>query len=1054
MMKVRPLYLTALLVLATLIISSFVGSMNFNDEMDPAVKAAPTRKAGENLEIENMTYTISYTTGAEEWDTIWIWDNAALEIIGSTLRAKRIICKADTVNTTFKMVNFEGTKSLLSVTEGIVNLKMDKIEIVNSTISVANGTEFIDKGEDGGNAEISLFTKSSDLRINNSELSVRAHNGGLGNLNQYAGDGGKATLVVGANISNRNEVEISGSRIVIEGGAGGNGYDTNSGAGAGGHANIYIDGYKTNLRNCQMITKGGKAGAHSEANPGEYGGDSSMNINSENDVTMHTLNMESVVGINTNLDQERTSFIIVKSRNGYILWDHEKIENEKMDTLSYVTVDTINIDSRLGGHLHQVDTGAPPQPLGSGALKVYWWANVVVKDKYGDPLRDAKITYMIDTDPQPYPREGPDIVTDDNGYADIEIVAREGRDWKKYTFEGVLIAGDALGSSDIIRFDQNQNERVPIEIIRMTLDLVEPPLHKPVGARVHFEGIAFVALGSHNTMTNVTLLLDGEVIGYAEDVSDEGAPPYSKWEAYWDSETVPNGLYTLTLLGRDTAYEVSVPRVINIDQFSVNHRPTLDLVTISDTSGSYELKKGEKADIHVNQEDSTIFFDVEVYEVDMLSTILQVGQGIKIIKATVDLIHTSSGSLVIDDKVIGEDDIEKINLTGGYGLSFEIDANKKPGTDEPLSGGEYKVSFRIQDDGDLVSLEEHVFFDLYFDFYPKPVLYIEGPPPIRPDVDREFPEKSFVVETVESHKYTARFNLTDSSDRDDPLWRGDQIEDKSWSNMRFTVEILNPTGGSVIAFGPDEKGSGFVYEFDVSDVKDGEEGIFTIMITCKDQTDLEKTLTLKMRITHNPPPEDVGVFEQTWGIPYGPISYAFFVLFFLVIAGYAGSFLYIQSKNNKEKNSKMALLEKKRKEDEKKKGSSAIEDEFTAGRVQDSRSYLKKSGGEKGKDEFMKELKAAEQTAEVKEGTLESDQTSTSESPEPPKPQEAAAVPQQEPPKPPTPQPAAAPQAPPPPSPAQQQAPAPPQPPAPTPPMQQAPPTPVPQVQKPPQPGQ
>jgi hypothetical protein len=1031
--------------------SSFIVSVNFDNEPGSQVSAAPTRKAGEDLNIENMTYTISYLTGAEEWDTIRIKDNGALEIIGSTLRAKKIICGSNTENTSFRMVNYEGTKSLLSITEGIVNLKMDKIEIVNSTISVSNGTEFIDKTEDGGNAEISLFSLSTDLRINNSQLSVRAHDGGLGDIDAYAGDGGDAILFLGGNTTNKNEVDISGTKMIVEGGAGGNGYDTNSGAGAGGAANIQIDGYRTYLRNCQMITKGGKAGAHSDSNPGDHGGNSNMKIYSQEDATLHSLNMESEVGINTNLETLKTSFIIIKSRNGYVYWDHDKIEGEKMDTLSHVTVDTINIDSKLGGYLHQVDTGSPPQPLGQGVLRIYWWVKVHVKDKYGEPLSNAKITYMIDPDPQPYPREGPEIITDEDGQVDVEVVARENMDWNKFTFEGVLLAGGAAGSSDIIRLDENQNEKVPIEIIRMTLDLTTPDLNKAQGDEIYFVGIALVATGSQNTMTNVTLLLDGEVITYGEDISEEGAPAYSKWEARWDSKTVEDGLYTLTILGRDTAYEVSSDRIINIDQDAVNHRPTLDMVTISDSSDSFELEQDESADIHVNQDDSIISFDVEVYEVDMLSTILQVGQGVKVIKATIDLIHTSTGTVVLDDKVIGEDDIDKINLTGGYGFSFDIDANKKPGSDDPYSEGEYKVSFIIEDDGGKESYVEYVFFDLYFDFYPRPYLYIEGPTPIRPDVDPLFTEDSFVVETVESHKYTARFNLTESYDRDDPLWSDDQYQDKSWSNMRYTVEILDPAGGSIVAFGPDQKGSGFTYEFDVSDVKDGEEGIFTIVVTCKDQTDLEKPLTLKIRITHNPPPEPKGLFGQKWGIPYGAFSYAFLVLFFLVAGGYVGSFIYIQSKNNKEKKSKMALLDKKKKEEEKEKSSSAIEEEFTAGRVQDSRAYLEKSGGKKGKDEFMKELQAAEQRDEVKEGALDSSQPVGSGST---KPQEAAPPPQQEHPKPPM-QEQSLPQV------KEQQPPAASQPPTPTPPPQQAPPTPpvnspppIPQIQKPPQPPQ
>ena len=165
------------------------------------VTATPTRIAGESLEIENMTYTVSYLTGAEEWDTVWIRDNAALIIEGSTLRAKRVICRGDTINTTFKMMGFEGTQALLSVTEGIVNIKADTIDISGSRITVTNGTSTLPNGEDGGDGEISLFSKSSDLKIVDSELNVRAHDGGLGESAKFGGDGGDAYIFVGSNIS-------------------------------------------------------------------------------------------------------------------------------------------------------------------------------------------------------------------------------------------------------------------------------------------------------------------------------------------------------------------------------------------------------------------------------------------------------------------------------------------------------------------------------------------------------------------------------------------------------------------------------------------------------------------------------------------------------------------------------------------------------------------------------------------------------------------------------------------------------------------------------------
>ncbi|MGA1793697.1 MAG: hypothetical protein ACMUHM_07085 [Thermoplasmatota archaeon] len=1067
----KKIVITSLLVLSALLMTSF-STIPIVGGHDNQVLAQPTRAANENLEIENRTYKVSYLTGSEEWDTVYIRDNGTLLIEGATLKAKKIICRAEMENTALRIINHEGTQGLLSITQGILNVKADTIEILGSRISVVNGTTTIPNGQNGGNSEISLLAESSDLVITDSEFMVRGHDGGLGDITNYGGKGGKATIFLGAKGSNK--VLLTRSDLQVEGGAGGNGFERGSGAGEGGEANFDIGAEIIDIKNCNLFTKGGKAGAHSEANPGNFGGNSFIDIQSSNENYIFSSYMESEVGINTNNEPPKQSFIILKSVNKKVLWDHQKSDEQKMDTLSQVVADTLNVDSKTGAELHQVDTGLiTPQPLGAGPLKVFWWARITVKDKYNEPIANAAITYTIAPDPVPYPREGAPIETDEEGKVDLEIIARENQDWNKYTFQAEDFGG-AIGTSDQYRFDSNQNLNIPIEIVRMTIAIVEPEdLTRSVGGFVNFKGTA-VPGNPQNTVQNVTLYVDQEVIGYGEDISDEGAPPFSQWELTgWDSKTVPDGNHELLIIGIDSAYQVRVRRNIHVDQFSVNHKPLLDKVILTDRLGSYELEPRDSEDIHVNQDESVIGVDVEVFEIDMFSTILLLGQGIKVVKATVDLIHVPSGTVILNDKIIGEDDIEKINLTGGYGFSFEIDANKRPGLDEPYPEGEYKMVFRIEDDGGLISDEAWVFFDLFFDFFPWIYMYIE--PNLRPATDPEFIEESFVVETFESHIYTARFNLTDSSDRDDPLWSTDPTQDRSWSNLRFTVEVMDPEGNREVVFGPDSKGAGFIQDFDVTDVKSGEQGIFTLLITCKDQEDLESTLRLKIRVTHNPPPEELGIFGQKVGLPGNLMIVISPTLLVIMILAFVVMFFLVQKKNNDDKNKKMELLERKRKEEEKEKGSSAIEEEFTGGRVKDSRAYLKSSGADKGKDDFAKELQAAQdkgveggQLPEKKQADLPPAKPQEVQPPQAPKPGQAPPVPQQQPPTPPVPiaaapQPAPPVQAPPTPAaPVQQQPPAPPAPQVPAPPaaqpVQRPPVTPppasppAPPVPKPPQP--
>jgi len=932
-----------------------------NSDGAPSASALPTREAGQDLEIVNGTVRFDISTGSREYDTVSIRDNGRLEIVGVTLKAKEFIVKDIYENTSLSITDDDGVPGLLTVQEGIVNVKAGEIVVRNSRISVINGTTTVPNGEDGGSSEIILISLGHDLVLNNSELNVRGHDGGLGETNVFAGKGGDAYLFLGA--ANGGTLLVSGSEFQAQAGAGGDAYTPNSGAEAGGDANLRFSSRSIDMRNCNIFVKSGKAGAHSPTIQGEEGGNADARIESDLDLVIHSSHVEIVTGANSDGSAQKRSWFLIRSRSGKVLWDHAKIEAEKMATLSRVIADTFQADGKLGTEIHQVDTvNEPPQPFGTGKLELFWWAKVLVKDVYGEPLTNAKVTYLIDPDPLPYPRDS-EIKTDQSGRVNLEVVGRENQDYLKYIFQAE-IQGNARGNSDQIRFDDNMNRDAIISITRMTLELVSPDINDFIGEEVIFRGIA---LPGHqdNQMSNVTLYVDEEVIGYATDDSEPGAPPYSLWSLKWDSKTVPDGTHILSIVGTDTFYQVRIDMNIKVNQEAVNHRPTLHSVTISDSTATTTVDPTGKGQVHVSQEESIIDFEVDVFDRDVTSSYLKIGEGIKVVRVTMNFVYTSTGAVILANRIIVEDDIEKVNLTGGFSFSFDLDANKKPGTDDPYPEGEYKVIFSIEDEAGYSSFEEYILFDLSFDFYPKIILFIEAMPVIRPTVDPEEIEDSFKLETENSHTTQVIFNFTESSDRDDTLWSSDPLKDRSWSNLRFTVEIMDQSGKRQVVFGPDARGSGFAHEFDLEGFPENQESIFTIVVTAKDSEDLQSELRLKARILYDPPEVDKGIFGQESFIIYGPIFYIFPALFVLLVGVYLGLFGYVNIKNNKDKKGKMGLLEKKRKEEEKAKGSSAIEDEFVSGLQKDSRKYLEQTGGGKGREEFAKELQAAQNKSEL-----------------------------------------------------------------------------------------
>ncbi|MBN1539693.1 MAG: hypothetical protein JW939_06065, partial [Candidatus Thermoplasmatota archaeon] len=246
--------LISLLILAALLAASF-GTAVLPGDGSEQFNIPPPRAEVEDLKLENVTHTVSYPNN-EEWGNVYIGYNSTLVIEGANFLAKRVICRDETEKTALRILDFEGVKGLLSVSEGVVNVKADTIEVAGSTISVINGTATLPNGAIGGNAEISLLTKDSDLVITDSELNVRGHNGGQG-VTQFGGKGGKAHLFLGT--LNSHKVALTGSRFEVEGGSGGTAFVLGQGSGEGGESTMKISSETVDIKSSTFFVKGGNA---------------------------------------------------------------------------------------------------------------------------------------------------------------------------------------------------------------------------------------------------------------------------------------------------------------------------------------------------------------------------------------------------------------------------------------------------------------------------------------------------------------------------------------------------------------------------------------------------------------------------------------------------------------------------------------------------------------------------------------------------------------------------------------------------------------------------
>lgn len=924
----------AILMLFSLIISSLVimGPISSGEEV-------VTRAKGDVLEIENETVTLSQN---EEFQIIRIKNNGGLIIKRARITVDSITCSVDAVNTSFTM---EDT-ALLSVFEGKVDINAEEISITDSTISVIKGKEGTALStEDGGHAQLFLVSREADLYINNTEISVNAQNGGSGTSSIYGGRGGDSNVLIQAN--SPHGLHIDDAVIHSSGGRGGDNL-AGSGAGAGGNSIFTLESETMTSNRCEILSQSGEAG--STIGQAADGGQSEFQIKSEGDILMYSCNIQSIEGLSSEGELKQKSRLQVKSKTGAFYMDHEKTVEEKIQSLSSLISSVTTIDASAAADLHEVDVGeSPPSQEGGTNIRIFWWAEILVTDIYDRPLKNAVITYTKGSNPQVYPTDAATILlTDDNGRIDIEVEARENDNPVNYFFRAA-IQGGASASSDQVRFN-NENHFTPIEITLMTvkIETVNGEPYEPgmvVGGVASLVGFAIPG-SSGNIMEKVFFEIDDILLGEGEDISGD-QPPFSEWSYEWDTTVHPDGPVDLFVVGKDTGYEVSVKHPFDINQEAINHRPWIHKVRLTDSrESSKEVGIGSATDAYVTQYAPIIYINGTTWEPDWGSSYLDRGKKVDEI-----LIKVFNGGEEIFTKSIFEsdDDIMKINESGGYSFSFAVDTGNYKGTNAPYDEGEYTVKLWAVDDAGLSSADTSFFtFNLTYDFYPHIDMYIEGEdlPSLN---DYEFIQPTFNLETIESHTLKATFNFTKFSDYDSPLFQNRE----SYRDLTITVRIVKPKGGTDEAFGPIKGDDGFVYAFDVEKIPDGDRGTFTILVTAVDADGLQTEKEYKARVLHDPPPEPPTIFPIS--IEYGSAIFAFPILLVILIAAYSSIVIVNTVIQRKDQRKKKALLEKM-KADEKKKDST-IEDEIHGGI--DSKKYLESTGMAKVSGGFTKELSDA-----------------------------------------------------------------------------------------------
>ncbi len=946
-----------------LIVTLLASSVMILDLNSPeiVVDASVTRGGGDTLTVENGTVTITKTSSQEEriWERIEFKDDGKLIIIGTTVVTQEIICREQYKNTSLVIENDGGISSTLTVQRGVFNVKADEIRVIGSTISVSNSTMTLSSGDPGNDCLVTLVSRRSPLVINNSNINIQGQDGAPSGGTGNGGSGGVANLEL--KTPGSDMVNISGSTIEVFGGEGGDSFSPGWQSGVGGDVELFIHGHHVNIRHSLIYGKSGNAGVSGTQSISNKGGDSRMLIESySTDLILSYAHIEARTGSSSGDKEDALSFIDIRARAGGIDWDADKTGDLMRESASSLTGDTIYMEARDGSELYQVDVGDnPPSGFAGTSVRIYWWANVKVTDNTEAPMGDVAIRYIVPPDVTTlYPIDGP-VKTDDLGNAWIEMIAYENDHYNWYTFKAED-QGGASGASDRSRFDSNDN--LEIEIVLSTI-LINTEYDPIIGGIYEFMGTARSG-GTNNIVNRVVIYIEDEVLGEANDLAGVGGVPFQQWNYTFNTEEYEPGEYWFSFIAFDNSYQATLRRSIIIDPEVTPHPAHVTSIKISDPDGRYTLLPGGSTEVHVNQNDNMIDFEVIFYDIDWKSDILPRGEGKLPVTANVAIIYASTGEAVIT-KVI--DEFQRENESGGFSFDFKVDSSKKPGTSEALDDGTYQVTLEIIDDAGKKQIQWFN-FELFFDYYPNSYIFldmIDGKgleKDMIPTVDQILDLDGFFVSTEKSNTIELRFNLTRCNDQDSSKF-GSGL---SWQDLTYTIKVREQGMGAQDVIVVDSKLgiSSAIYEFDVGDVEKDEQGNFELFIEVEDSDGLRDSTKYIVRITHDPPEEEHSLLAMWTGsdffdlLPDDLMAIVNTTLLVLLVGIYMGLLFMFMVKYNGDKKKKMVLIEKKREEDKAARKDSSIEDEVLG--TYDSKKYLKDTGVGKDKDSFVKELAAAQ----------------------------------------------------------------------------------------------
>ncbi len=968
----RTYTLSTVIVTLVLLASSLLLA---GSQMETVATDPGTRNVGQTLYVENGTITIDRASDAEmkKWDKIVFRDDGKLIIKGDLVITQEIICRADFDNTSFQMINDGEWPAKLTVQSGVLNLKADDISIQGSTISVTNESGILDNGENGKESSFSMISRRSDLVINDTSISVSGQPGASG-ANTNGGNGGKSFFTLRA--LGNHDVRISDSDIYIQGGKGGDTFSPGWGSGTGGQVLCNIEGRGINIRGSSLYAKSGSAGAAGAQSFGKTAGNCQMFIESiSTDLYLSKSDLEAEAGTSSSTSVV-LSQIKLTALSGALLWDEGKTGNDRLQSLSSWKADNLQTEAIDDAFLYEVDVGdSPPASLSGTHLSLFWWAQVIVNDNTKTPMENVAIRYYEPSDISTlYPKDGP-AFTDTEGKVWLEVESFKDNLYLFYTFRAEDLGG-ASASSDRVRFNSNSNLDVYINLTTINIQRVSPPPGKRIGGdEVRFQGTA-VSGGESNVVNRVVIYREDEVLGEAKSTAPQGGLAFSSWEFVWNSETVPDGIYSFSFIAFDNSYSATLTQRIEVNQTAVPHPPLMVACIVTDPIGIYSVLPGESTDVHVNQNDKLIDFEARIFDVDYRSDIIDEGK--ELVSADVRLVYVSSGAVILTRFI---DDFQTVNESGGSKFNFQIDSSKKPGTSEALDDGLYRVEMDIKDDAGYWKESQFILFELFFDYYPNAYSFIDVVDGKRlstdkvPGVDQIVDYEAFFIDTEKSHTAEVRFNLTRCTDQDSPKF-GSGL---SWQDLNFTVRVKRQGSGEAEKTILDSKASvpTVEYQFNVKDVEEGTTGNFDVWIEVTDKDGLKDEVRYMIRVTHNSPEERHSILSDLTGIEALDLiesdimSVINPILFLIMVGLYLGLLFFMSFKYNSERKKKMELVEKKRKDDQDKKKDTSIDDEISGTYMKTSQKYLEATGVTKGKDEFAKELEAARAKDPVASGPVQ-----------------------------------------------------------------------------------